>query len=207
MGLVGAGSRVEYGATGDVLNTAARLQSHAEPGTVLVGAATREMIEDRFTWGETRSYELKGKEHQVDAACAQAYAPRRHTTAALTDVPLVGRTEEMRRVGTALERVGDARGSIVVLVGEAGVGKSRLIEEARRRFAQLDGGTWLEAGTASYAVSILYLPYRNLLLGWLDVPLNARRDEVRAAVESHAETLPAPSGAPASAAADLDRGR
>jgi class 3 adenylate cyclase len=50
MGRVGGGSRVEYGATGDVLNTAARLQSHAEAGCVLVGAATRGMIEDRFTW-------------------------------------------------------------------------------------------------------------------------------------------------------------
>jgi class 3 adenylate cyclase len=190
MGRVGGGSRVEYGATGDVLNTAARLQSRAEPGSVLVGASTREMIEDRFTWRQTRSHDLKGKAEPVDAAYVQAYAPRRQGVITPTDRPLVGRAEELARLGTAVEHAREERGAVVVVVGDAGVGKSRLIDEAHRMFDRLGAGTWLMAGAASYAVSIPYLPYRNAILEWLDVPLSARHDEVRAAVEEHADAQP-----------------
>ena len=72
MGPIGAGSRIEYGATGDVLNTAARLQSHALPGRVLVGSTTRAMTGDRFTWEQQKQYDLKGKQVKVEAALAIA---------------------------------------------------------------------------------------------------------------------------------------
>ena len=53
LGPIGGGGQVEYGATGDALNTAARLQSHAPPGRVLVGDVTRRAAGDRFAWGRS----------------------------------------------------------------------------------------------------------------------------------------------------------
>lgn len=190
MGPVGGGSRVEYGATGDVVNTAARLQSHAEPGTVLVGGVTRSMAEDRFTWGSTASLELKGKERVTEATPVLAYAAQRHATAGVAGAPLVGRTREVETLVSAVTGASRQRGSLVVLVGEAGVGKSRLIEETRARSREAEELVWLEAPATSYGITIPYLPFRHLLLTWLGLPLSARRDEVIAAVESRGIDVP-----------------
>src|SRR5207237_8959353 len=67
VGEVGAGSRVEYAAFGDTVNVAARLQSAAEPGTVLVDDATHRAVEGLFEWGDSLELELKGKEEPVAA--------------------------------------------------------------------------------------------------------------------------------------------
>ena len=190
MGRIGGGSRVEYGATGDVLNTAARLQSQTDAGCVLVGAATREMIEDRFTWRQTRSYDLKGKTELVSAAYVTGYAPRQHAVTTAKVRSLIGRAAEIERLGVAVGGVLENRGAIVVLVGDAGLGKSRLLDEAHRMFERLGPGTWFFAGAASYAASIPLLPYRNALLAWLEMPLNARPDNVRAAVDARARAQP-----------------
>ena len=61
LGAKGTGGNIAYAATGDALNTAARLQSQAEPGTVLVGDATRRMVAPLFDWSDTVSLHLKGK--------------------------------------------------------------------------------------------------------------------------------------------------
>ncbi len=61
VGPVGAGSRVEYGATGDTVNVAARLQSAAEPGAVLVGAETRRLAERQFDWGDRQALDAEGQ--------------------------------------------------------------------------------------------------------------------------------------------------
>src|SRR5262245_45320903 len=65
VGEVGAGSRVEYAAFGDTVNVAARLQSAADPGSVLVDEATHRAVEGLFEWGESRELELKGKGEPV----------------------------------------------------------------------------------------------------------------------------------------------
>src|SRR5436190_5275996 len=65
VGAVGAGSRIELGATGDAVNTAARLQGAADPGAVLVGNLTRRLVEPLFRWADTQSFDLKGKAEAV----------------------------------------------------------------------------------------------------------------------------------------------
>src|SRR4051794_15491995 len=67
LGPVGGGTKLEYGAVGDALNTAARLQGEAEPGAVLVGPRTHELAAERFEFGEPRALTLKGKEGEVEA--------------------------------------------------------------------------------------------------------------------------------------------
>ena len=69
LGPIGAGGRVEYGAFGDTVNTAARLQSAAEPGTALVDAHTQRLIEPLFMWSEPRELELKGKRRRCARSC------------------------------------------------------------------------------------------------------------------------------------------
>src|SRR5215475_799264 len=97
LGPVGGGSRVEYGATGDTINTAARLQSAAVPGTVLVGEPTYHLVEPLFDWGEPQDLELKGKENAVVAyrATGVRAVPGRARGVLGVETPFVGRDEQL----------------------------------------------------------------------------------------------------------------
>ena len=73
-GAIGTGDRVEFAALGDAVNVAARLQSHAHPGSVLVGEATQQVVADRFAWSADRALELKGKSEPVTAFTVEGVA-------------------------------------------------------------------------------------------------------------------------------------
>ncbi|HEX8165322.1 MAG TPA: adenylate/guanylate cyclase domain-containing protein [Beijerinckiaceae bacterium] len=98
LGPLGAGSRIEYGATGDAVNTAARLQAAAPPGAVLVGAATQRQIAPLFEWAPPQELELKGKArpfvpYRVVGVRAEpgrlrgSRESRRHSSAAIVSSP------------------------------------------------------------------------------------------------------------------------
>lgn len=190
LGPVGGGSRVEYGAVGDALNTAARLEARAQPGTVLVGQATRSMIPDRFRWGPVQALELKGKGLPVEAAPALAHISRPDVMAGLLEAPLVGRCDDLARLEEAFADLRSGRGCVVLVEGDPGVGKSRLVAEYRERFNAAFGGRWLEGAAVSYGSAVPYLPYRNLLLSWLRLPLDASAAAVRAEIETRGASWP-----------------
>ena len=126
IGPVGGGSVREMGATGDVVNIAARLQTHADLGTVLVGPETRRQLGEAILWGPVRRLELKGQPDLVEAAVALGRSGRTDL-----DVPLVGRADEMRTLTGVLDALQSGAGRTVFVVGEAGIGKTRLLAEAR----------------------------------------------------------------------------
>ena len=177
VGALGAGERVEYAAFGDTVNTAARLQGAAEPGAILVDATTHRLAEALFDWGEPTHHELKGK-----AAPVVAHRPLRARPDALkqrgvvgVETPLVGREPELARVREALEAVEAGRGGVLVVMGEAGIGKSRLLAEARRGY----DGLWLEGRCVSYGESLPYWPFRDLLREWLGAAMDDPELRVR----------------------------
>lgn len=158
LGPVGGGGRVEYGATGDAINTAARLQSHAEPGTVLVGEATRRAAAGWFVWANERRLDVRGKAEPVAAfaVIGETRGPR----TAIASTPMVGREGEFERASRLAERALAGEGGALVAVGEPGIGKSRLIEELRLHVA---GAEWLEGRCVSYGASTPYLPLREVI--------------------------------------------
>ena len=155
LGPIGGGGRVEYGATGDALNTAARLQSHAQPGSVLVGAITRRAAGDLFEWSEERRLELKGKAEPVSAF--EAIGERLGTRVAIASVPMVGREREFERASLIAERALAGEGGLLVITGDPGIGKSRLLEELRGRVSG-SAVTWLEGRCVSFGGSTPYQP-------------------------------------------------
>src|SRR5262245_21462082 len=182
-GAVGAGSRVEYGAVGDVVNTTARLQSAADPGTVLVGPTTRSLVEPAFTWGPTRDVSLKGKEDLLAVAAVTGVTGAQARVSLEATTPFVGRSDERARGVAAVEGALTGAGAIVFITGEPGIGKTRLTNELRAAF---EGGAsahgaprWLEGRCVSYGGSLPYGPFRDLLRSWLgvhadDPPLRVR---------------------------------
>lgn len=175
LGPIGSGGRLEYAAFGDTVNTAARLQSAAERGTALVDVHTHRLIEALFVWGEPRELELKGKAAPVRAFCLRASLPAKSRLRSLGGAPtaIVGRDRETSTMRQALDDVHAGAGGIVLITGEAGVGKSRLLADSHQ-VSEADGELeprllWLEGRCLSYAETLPYFPFRELLRDWLGV--------------------------------------
>jgi ABC-type transport system substrate-binding protein/class 3 adenylate cyclase len=195
LGPVGAGSRVEYGAYGDTVNTAARLQGAAEPGTVLVDEATVRLVEPRFEWGPERQLELKGKSAQttVRQAVLASDAPGRRGLSGLHG-PMVGRDHELLQGQEVVDAALAGTGGVLVVSGEAGIGKTRLVAELRERFEQAEGPAgreplWLEGRCVSYGESLPYWPFRDLLRDWLGAGADDPELRLRLSLRRRAEGL------------------
>ena len=186
LGVFGGGGALQFDAMGDTMNTAARLQSHAEPGGVLVGPVTHRALEPLFEWGDPRTLELKGKAEPVRATplLRRSPAPRAERVSAGVQAPLVGRRRELGEIATAIERLGAGTGGAVVVLGEAGMGKTRLLAEARalaNSSIPAPELLWLEGRCVSYGEAQPYLPFQGLLRELLELPAAAAPGELTAA--------------------------
>ncbi len=127
-----------YTVVGDTVNVAARLQSAARPGSVTVGERTMRATSGAVRYEQLAAFELKGKAEPVpawEALGVTAELPVRRASQARQS-PLVGREHELTSLGAIYERVARERSPhLVTLVGEAGVGKSRLLRELERGLA------------------------------------------------------------------------
>ncbi|HET9722292.1 MAG TPA: ABC transporter substrate-binding protein, partial [Actinomycetota bacterium] len=195
VGSVGAGSRVELGALGDAVNVAARLQALAEPGTVLVGAQTRRRVAGIFEWGEPASLELKGKSRPVTASPVLGLraVPVRARGLENVQAPFVGREPEMAVARQVLDAALAGSGGILLVTGEPGIGKSRLLAELRDHVsgASVPHGRalWIEGRCVSYGEAMPYWPLRDLLRSWLGVMADEPDLRVRVALRRSLDRL------------------
>jgi adenylate cyclase len=147
-GSLGGAAGDAYAVTGDAVNTTARLLAAAAPGTILVSEATHALVRHRFAFDPAGELALRGKVepivvHRLLAPLAQPGSARGLAALGLV-APLVGRTDELAQLLTTFVQMQRGRAQVVRLVGEAGIGKSRLIAEF---LARLDADGRL-AGTA-----------------------------------------------------------
>ena len=168
-GQVGAGDRVEYSVVGDTVNTAARLESAATGDGILVSEVTQRQVANLFAWGEPRSLQLKGKSDAVVAFPVTGLREPAQRGPAEPITPMVGRENEMRVALELVDRLAAGRGAVLFIVGDPGIGKSRLAAELRQRSAATGNYAWMEGRCVSYGESLPYWPYRDLLRNWLEV--------------------------------------
>jgi class 3 adenylate cyclase/DNA-binding SARP family transcriptional activator/tetratricopeptide (TPR) repeat protein len=190
VGPIGGGARVEYAAFGDVVSIAAALQSAARPGSVLVGPVTRAATAHLFSWGIAEEVTLAAGAAPLAAVYLDAplstAADRRPRIGGRA--PLAGRQGELRALDVALREAVAGRGQVIVLTGEPGIGKTRLVQESRKRFIGWVGAgsgrrpLWLEGRGVSYASATPYGLYRQLLASWIGVALDQPPARTRAAL-------------------------
>ena len=177
VGVVGAGDPQTV-ALGDTTNLAARLESLAAHGTIAVGPETARRLAPRFLLEPLGEVTVKGREAPV---AASRLVRARVREQAGGRPPLVGRDEELSRLRGIFDELASGRGRVVLLTGEAGIGKTRLLEELRSLAG--DRVTWLEGRCLSYG-GLATWPFMEILLGWLgaDVgePKIALRTKARA---------------------------
>jgi class 3 adenylate cyclase/tetratricopeptide (TPR) repeat protein len=171
VGRIGDDLRMDYTAVGDTTNLAARLQGLARPGTVLISEATAHLVAGFFDVEELRELEVKGRVEPVRAGrviAERGVLGRVEARAVSGLTALVGRDPELRALERAFEAVQAGRGQVVFLVGEAGIGKSRLRYEFQRGLAELPHG-WIEGRCMPYARDFPFHPIIDALRREFDI--------------------------------------
>ena len=139
VGDIGADLKMNYTALGDTVNVASRLQSVAEPGTVLASRAVYEETRALFDFSELGSIRVKGRVEPVEIyqVVGPKRAPGRVRGIPGLSAPMVGRVQEFSKIKQAAQTlVTQSRGGVVLVTGEAGMGKSRLLGETKQWVAQ-----------------------------------------------------------------------
>jgi class 3 adenylate cyclase/tetratricopeptide (TPR) repeat protein len=170
VGRIGDNLRMDYTAIGDTTNIAARLQQRALPGGICVSDAVQAAGSGHFDFESMGPQSLKGVAKKVHLyellrarAGGDAAAPDRTLLSSMgVSSPLVGRNDELAVLGAALSALQDGQGSLLLLEGEPGVGKSRLMAEARRLRPD-DTLRWLEGRSLSFGRQLSYWPFIQLL--------------------------------------------
>jgi predicted ATPase/class 3 adenylate cyclase len=141
VGRIGDDLRMDYTAVGNTTHLASRLQQHAKPGSTLAAESTRQLIEGYVVVEPLGTVALRGQHEPVSAFQLVKRLPRRNRFEILAKrglTPLVGRQRELAILRDRLELARAGRGQAVGVVGEPGVGKSRLVHEFLQRLSPSD---------------------------------------------------------------------
>jgi class 3 adenylate cyclase len=190
VGTIGDNLRMDYTAIGDTTNLAARLQQHAEPGSILISDATYRLVRDDVQAVRLDPIAVKGKSEPITCYKVSAAVPRRSPLRGLGERALstfVGRDRDVSQLLDLAADVQSGHGQIVSVVGEPGAGKSRLLYEFRRG---LTGKiTYLEGRCLSYGSAAPYIPILDIIRQNLDIEETDSEDAIIAKVRSGIEEV------------------
>ena len=168
-GNVGSDLRMSYTVLGDTVNVAARLQDAAKAGQIFVSQKTWQMTRGLFTFETKPPVQVKGKQDPLPVYELLHARIQPSKTRGLEGFssPLVGRERECDRLIKRLGELKTGLGQIVMILGEAGIGKSRLMAEVRQQRAP--EVTWVEGHCFAYSRSLSYGPFLDLLRRFVDI--------------------------------------
>jgi DNA-binding CsgD family transcriptional regulator len=186
VGTVGNNLRMDYKAIGNTVNLAARMEQTAAPGTVQLTEHTYKLVAGYFDCddlglvsfkglaGKVRVYRVtgeRGARARIDVARERGFTR------------LVGRERELQVLRHGFELAQGGRGQAVSIIGDAGLGKSRLLYEFRQTQAHLDA-TWLDGRCHPYSAALAYLPVIDLLKQYFQIDASDRDEDIQRKVYS-----------------------
>jgi class 3 adenylate cyclase len=200
VGAIGDDLRMDYTAIGDTTNLASRMENMAKPGAILVSDGTHRLVKDYFEFKSLGKVAVKGKAEPQETfeLLRMAEVVSRIEAARIKGLTrFVGRANSMASLMDAYTNAKNGSGQVVGIVGEAGVGKSRLLLEFRSRLPQ-GLFTYYEGRCLHYGGSMPYIPILDILKSEFDIKYDQRefivkkriRDKIIQFNVNLAETIP-----------------
>jgi class 3 adenylate cyclase/tetratricopeptide (TPR) repeat protein len=192
VGGVGSSEQHDYTVIGDAANLAARLEESSAAGEILVGPETYRSTSREFEFQPVGNLNLKGRSelvtvHRLLRARERAKASRGVGSQEVGS-PLVGRDRELALAKQHMEQLRAGHGGVVFIVGEAGIGKSRLVAELRQVGDGL-GFSWLEGGATLPGQHISYRPFVDIIQAELGIAADDDQDDRWRKLEERASAL------------------
>ena len=189
-GGIGSSGQQEYSVMGDAVNLAARLEDVSERGQVLAGPDTYRLTAPLFEFEALAPVSVKGKAEPVPiyrlvGAKAGAVSARGLERKGLSS-PLVGRGKEFETIKHCLAALRGGQGGVMGVIGEAGLGKSRLMAEIHR---SVQGVQWLEGKTLSFGQTISYWPFQEIVRAYAGIDEDDAELEAWGKLESKVTAL------------------
>jgi tetratricopeptide (TPR) repeat protein len=200
VGEIGSDLALEYTAMGDAINLAARMESTALPGTVQITDHTYKLVAPLFDVWDAGPIQVKGKAEPVQAYRVLGWRasgwPGHVRGVEGLDAPLIGRDKELDLLRQVMADLHQGRGGIVCLIGEAGLGKTRLIEELSGEWPASGPGEdgallWLESRGVSYDAAQPYGLFLTFIRQNMGIRDHDALDVVRAKITRSMANLPA----------------
>jgi class 3 adenylate cyclase len=185
---IGSDLRMDYTAVGQTTHLASRMEQLADPGTIVITRDTLNLVEGYIAARSLGPVVVKGLAERLEVYEVTGLGPARSRLQAASQrglTPFVGREVELEQLARAHRLAGEGHGQVVAVVGEAGVGKSRLVHEFIHSHAAPD---WLvlDAASASYGKATSYLPVIDLLRTYFNIsgdePPSRTADHVTASI-------------------------
>lgn len=194
VGNIGSDYKFEYTAMGDAINLASRMQSAADPNSIFITENTHRLVPALFEFEDKGLMEVKGKAdpvHVYRVVEAKRGAIKTRGIAGLAS-PMVGRRREFSTLLQISDDVKMGHGSSVAVIGEAGLGKSRLIAEWRKAALMETGDKplrWVEGRCLSYGSSMAHHLSADVLRALIGAAAGATEDETHTALWNAMENL------------------
>ncbi len=194
VGSVGSDLKYEYTAMGDAVNLAARMQAAARPMTTLIAENTYRFVAPVFDCSDLGPIEVKGKSEPVRVYEVRGVKAQPGKIRGLSGLesPMVGRDSELAALRAVSSQVLSGQGQIVTIIGEPGLGKSRLLSEWKAAVAAAsDGGalTWATGYCLSYGQGLAYHLLIDLTRSLVGVTTAANEAETRNALQARTREL------------------
>jgi class 3 adenylate cyclase/tetratricopeptide (TPR) repeat protein len=191
VGAIGSDLHMDYTAVGQTTHLAARMEQLADPGSTLLTAETFALAEGFLQVTSLGPMIVKGLPGPVDVyelTGISAVRSRLQAAAARGLSPFVGRDAEIEQLRRAVDQARQGRGQVAAIVGDPGVGKSRLIFELTHSH-RVEGWVVLEAGASSHGKATSYLPITTLLRSYFKLGERDTYEDIRARISARLSTL------------------
>ncbi len=194
-GEIGAGDAKSYTVMGDAVNVASRLEHVSERGEILVSEATYNLTNRLFVFEEREAVSVKGKKEPLRIYELKSTKDLSQTQRGLTgmEAPVIGREYELQTLLEFYTKLQHRQGGIVVVAGDAGLGKTRLIREFRKQVDTKQDDKmaplWLLGRGLSYRQSFTNRLFVDILKSYLDLPENPDDTQAKLRLEVMGEEL------------------